>query len=378
MRFLHLSDLHLGKRIYDYSMIDDQKYILERILEIIDQYDVDGILFAGDIYDKSVPVTEAVTLFDDFISKINIKKKKIFIISGNHDSAERLSVYSRILAGSGIYMSDVYRGKIQKVTLYDEYGKINVFLIPFIKPVHVRKYFPDQEMKTYTDMMKFVIDSTDIDENERNICMCHQFVTGAKRSDSEEISIGGLDNIDGYVFSPFDYTALGHIHSPQNISADSTVRYCGSPLKYSFSEKDNKKTATLLTFKEKGNTDIEYIDLVPVRDMREIKGTFEEISDRSFYEKQKRDDYLHIVLTDEEEIIDAKNKLSNIYQNIMLLEYDNTRTRYGGSIGEGADVENKSPLELFASFFEERNGKALSDKQYEFMKNMIEEVWGKS
>lgn len=374
MKLIHLSDLHIGKRVNEFSMIEDQKYILKVILNIIDDEKPDGVLIAGDVYDKSVPSAEAVQLLDDFLCRLAERKLPTYIISGNHDSAERLSFGGRLMDMSGIHLSPVYNGKVEPFTLTDEYGKVNIYMLPFIKPVNVRRFFPDSEIESYTYAIKVAVDSMNVDEKERNIIVTHQFVTGASRSESEEISVGGSDNVDASVFDAFDYVALGHIHGPQKIGRES-VRYCGTPLKYSFSEANHKKSVTVVEMGEKGKIEIRTVPLVPKRDLREIKGRYEEILLKENYEGTNTEDYIHITLTDEEDIPDVMNILRIIYPNIMKLDYDNKRTRSNQAVGMAENVEKKSPLELFSEFYYDRNGQSMCEVQTAFMQNLIEEIW---
>ena len=375
MKLIHLSDLHLGKRVYEYSMLEDQEYILKKITGIIDNEKPDAVIIAGDIYDKSVPSAEAVSLFDDFLFQLAKRNLSVFVISGNHDSPERIAFGSRILNASNIYMSPVYDGHIVPVTITDEYGEVNIYMLPFVKPAHVRRFFEDREISTYTDAVKCAVDAMDINKDSRNILISHQFVTGALRSESEEISIGGLDNVDASVFEPFDYVALGHIHSPQCCERK-TIRYCGTPLKYSFSEKSDIKSVTVAELKEKGNISVRTIPLTPMRDLVELKGTYEELTHKSFYENTGwQEDYTHIILTDEEDVPNAIGKLKTVYHKLMSLDYDNKRTRSRAVITGDSEIEKKSPFELFSEFFELQNNKAMTDEQSEFMKSMIEKTW---
>lgn len=375
MRFIHLSDLHIGKRVNEFSMLEEQEYILGKILNIIDDENVDCVIIAGDVYDKSVPSAEAVQVFDKFLYNISKRDIKVFVISGNHDSAERIAFGSNIMDKSGVYMSPVYDGNIKSVKLQDKYGNINVFMIPFIKPAHVRRYFENKNIETYTDMMRAVIGTIDTDFKERNIIITHQFVTGATRCESEEISVGGSDNIDADVFENFDYVALGHIHGPQYISRE-TIRYCGTPLKYSFSEIRHTKSVTVFDMNEKGNISIKKVPLTPKRDMREIRGNFDDITKKEYYEKINKDDYMHIILTDENDINDAIGKLRVIYPNIMKLDYDNKRTRSEFTLEALEDVKDRNPVDLFSEFYESQNGQTMSDEQREFILKLTEEIWG--
>ena len=375
MKLMHLSDLHLGKRVNDFSMLEDQAYILNKIINIIDDEKPTGIILAGDIYDKPIPPAEAVELFDDFLYKLSQRNIQVFIISGNHDSAERIAFGARLFDKTGIYLSPVYNGTISPIEVHDDFGKLNIYMLPFIKPVHVSRYFPDKEISSYTDAVSTVIENMHIDTSSRNILVTHQFVTGSSRTESEDVSLGGSDNVDSVVFKDFDYVALGHIHRSQSCCSE-YIRYCGTPLKYSFSESKDTKSITVIDIKEKGNIKLDFIPLTPLRDMVELKGTYEELMLRSFYENTTYpDDYVHITLTDEDDILDVITRLRVVYKNIMKLDYDNQRTRSSSEINLINDMESKSPLELFDIFYESRNGQHLSDIQKDFMENIIEDIW---
>lgn len=356
-------------------MIDDQKYIIEKILEIVDAEKVDGVILAGDIYDKGLPPVEAVQLFDDFLSSLAKRKLKVFIISGNHDSAERISFGARLMENSGIYFSHAYDGNIKPIELEDENGKLNIYLLPFIKPHNVKSFYPDEEIESYSDACRVAVEHMNVNFNERNVLVSHQFVTGAERCESEEISIGGLDNVDVSVFKDFDYVALGHIHGPQKIIKE-TIRYSGTPLKYSFSECNHKKSACIIEFGAKDDVKINLIPLIPIRDMREIRGTFEEVTSKEFYKNQSCSDYLRFILTDEEETPDVTAKLRVIYPNVMKVNYDNTRTRTNGTIEKIEAVEKISPLEIFGKLYEKQNNQPMSEEQKKFTTKLIEEIWG--
>ena len=375
MKFMHLSDLHLGKRVNEFSMLEDQVYILNKIVNIIDEEKPAAIILAGDIYDKPIPPAEAVELFDDFLYKLSQRNLKVFIISGNHDSAERIAFGARLFDKTGIYMSPVYTGNISPIEMSDEFGKINIYMLPFIKPIHVRRYFPDTEITSYTDAVSTVIENMHLDTGIRNILITHQFVTGASRTESEDISVGGSDNVNADVFRDFDYVALGHIHRSQSCGSE-YIRYSGTPLKYSFSESKDTKSITVIDIKEKGTIKLDFIPLTPLRDMVEIKGTYDDLMLKSFYENTTYpNDYVHITLTDEEDIPDIITKLRVIYKNIMKLDYDNQRTRSNSEINLINDMESKSPLELFDIFYDSRNGQPLNNEQREFMESIIEDIW---
>lgn len=375
MKFIHMSDLHLGKRLNEFSLLEDQKYILLKIINIIDDEKPDGVIIAGDIYDKSVPSAEAVELFDEFMVRLASRNMQIFVISGNHDSAERLAFGSRIMDASGIHFSRAYSGTVCRHEMTDAFGNVNVYMLPFIKPAHVRRFFPDENIETYTDAVRTALNASKPDTDERNIIITHQFVTGAETSDSEEISAGGTDNVDARVFKDFDYVALGHIHRPQNIEPDK-VRYCGSPLKYSFSEAAYGKSVTVVELQEKGSVNIRTVPLTPLREMVELRGSYSELTLKSFYENTTyREDYIHITLTDEDDIPEAVSKLRVIYRNLMKLDYDNKRTRHYAELYADEVIEKKTPLELFRQFYMQQNGVEMTSEQTEFVSNLIERVW---
>ena len=374
MKLIHLSDLHLGKRVNEFSMLEDQQYILTEILQIIDREKPDGVMIAGDVYDKSVPSAEAVALLDDFLVRLAKRDLQVFLISGKHDSPERMAFGGRLMAQSVVRLAPVYDGKVRPITLTDEYGRVNLYLLPFLKPAHVRRCFPEREILTYTDALAAAIEAMGVDTAQRNVLVTHQFVTGAARCDSEEISVGGTDNVDVSVFEPFDYVALGHIHGPQQVGRE-TVRYCGTPLKYSFSEAKHQKSVTVVELGEKGAVSVRTVPLTPMRDLAELRGTYEELTFRGFYDGTSYPrDYVHITLTDEEDIPDAVSKLRIIYPNLMKLDYDNKRTR-AGIVLEGAEDQQRSPLELLEEFYEKQNGQPMGEEQRAFAKNLMERIW---
>ncbi len=373
MKFVHLSDLHLGKRVNEFSMAEDQEYILEQILQVIRREKPDGVLIAGDVYDKAVPSGEAVRLFDGFLTRLAEWETETFVISGNHDSPERLSFGSRLMERSGIHISRAYEGETEPTELRDQYGTVRVYLLPFIKPSSVRRFFPDREIVSATDAVAAAIEKMNPDRTVRNVLAAHQFVTGASRSESEEIIVGGADNVDASVFEPFDYTALGHIHGPQNMGSE-RVRYCGTPLKYSFSEAGHRKSVTVAELGRKGELTVRTVPLIPKRDLKEIRGTYMELTARSFYENRNREDYYHITLTDEEDILDAVGKLRVIYPNLMKLDYDNLRTRLAGRAETAEQAEKKTPLELFQELYRIQNNQEMTDGQTEFVRRLLEEI----
>lgn len=373
MRFIHLSDLHLGKRLNGFSLMEEQNHILEQILHHTETVAADVVLIAGDIYDKPVPPTEATQAFDGFLRRLSALEIPVCIISGNHDSAERLSFGAELMARSGVHFAPVYEGPRPPVTLQDEFGPVHIHMLPFVKPAHVRRAFPDAEIHSFTDAVRTAVEAMSIDTTQRNLLLTHQFVTGAARCESEELSVGGADNVDAAIFDRFDYVALGHIHGPQNIGRDS-LRYCGTPLKYSFSEVGHRKSVTVVELGKKGLVTVGALPLTPLRDLRELRGSYMELTARENYAGTATEDYLHITLTDEEDIPDAMGKLRSIYPNLMKLDYDNARTRAGGVI-PAAETERRSPAELFAELYTLQNGQPLSTEQAEFTAALMEKIW---
>lgn len=375
---MHLADLHLGKRVNGFSMMEDQEYILNRILEIMEEEQPDGLLIAGDVYDKTIPPAEAVRLMDDFLTAVAAKHVPVFLISGNHDSAERVAFGHQLMQGSDIWISPVYDGTIRHHTLEDRWGEVNIYLIPFLRPSVVRSFFPDVEIEDYTDALRTIIEDLQVDTSRRNVVLAHQFVTAAgalpETCDSEQLSVGGLDRVDGSVFSPFDYTALGHLHGPQRVGSE-TIRYAGSPLKYSFSELHQKKSVTVAELRAKGETEIRQIPLQPRREMIELRGTFEEILEEARKKGELQTDYYHMILTDETDVVDALSRLREYYPNIMLLDYDNRRTRSQKEVEQLDRVEERTPGELFAALYEQQNGQEMDSDRKEYLDGLIREIW---
>lgn len=376
MRLAHISDLHLGKRVNEFSMLEDQRYIVKQIESILEEEAADAVLIAGDVYDKPVPPGEAVRLFDSFLTALADRGTHVFVISGNHDSPERIAFGSRLMEKSRVYMAPVYDGHVSPIELRDAYGSVYVYMLPFIKPAVVKKCWPEEKIESYEDAVGCAVahmrEEAFVPE-ARKVLMAHQLVIGASRCDSEEVSVGGLDQVSVGLFRDFDYTALGHIHGPQNAGGE-RIRYCGSPLKYSFSEAGHVKSVTIVDLEEKGNVRVRTRPLIPLHDMREIRGSYAEVVSRDFYRGTAVDDYLHITLTDEEDILDAMGKLRAIYPNIMRLDYDNRRTREGGQLPEKVQ-RAKSPLELLEELYALQNNQPMSGEQRDFSARLIEELW---
>ena len=379
MKLMHLSDLHLGKRLNEFSLLEDQSFILQQLVELVRSEQPDCVLLAGDIYDKPVPPAEAVTLFDDFLNKL-AQLTTVCVTSGNHDSAERLAFGAQLMREGGVHFCGLYTGEPQCVTLQDAYGSVHIYLLPFLKPAHVRHCLPPTEVEqvtTYHEALRCAVERLHINAAERNVLVAHQFVTGAQTAGSEAVNVGGVDNIGAEVFAAFDYTALGHIHRAQNVGSE-RVRYSGTPLKYSFAEWQQEKSVTLVELGEKGSVSVTALPLAPLRDLRKLRGSYEELMSRDFYDELPKDsdgllrDFYHLTLTDEEDVPDAVQKLRSVYKNLLQLEYDNKRTRTDNAI-EGAErVVEKSPLELMEEFYQLQNNQALSEKQRAYLQGLLE------
>ncbi len=382
MRFIHLADLHIGKKVNEFSMLEDQRYVLEQVLDTVEQTKPDGVILAGDIYDKAVPPAEAVRLLGWFLTELSERRQPVYMVSGNHDSGERLAFGADLLKQSRIYVSALYDGTLEPVVLEDDYGKLNLYLLPFVKPVHVRRSLCQQEeagaeleeIQTYQQAVETVLKHADIHASERNVLVAHQLVTGASRCDSEDLSVGGLDNVDASLFKDFDYVALGHIHGPQSMTRDS-IRYAGTLLKYSFSECEHEKSITLVEVKEKGNVSVETIPVVPRHDMQQIKGRYETLMARDYYKNSDREDYLKVILTDEEELPEVMGRLRTVYPNIMKLEYENTRTGSNGDVQMEETEAGKSPMEYFMEFYEMQNNQPMTPEQGRIVEGMMEQIW---
>ncbi len=383
MRFMHLADLHIGKRVNGYPMLEEQKYVLQQVLQVASEQRLDGVILAGDIYDKTVPAGEAVQVLDWFLTALSQLKLPVYMVSGNHDSGERLSFGAKLMEKSGVHVASMYDGTLEPIVLEDSYGPLYLYLLPFVKPVYVRKALEnkvdsemlDHEIQTYDDAVALVLQEAKIDKNARNLLVAHQLVTGAARCDSEDVSVGGVDNVSAELFEDFDYVALGHIHGPQSMTRD-TIRYAGTLLKYSFSECDHKKSITIVEMNEKGNVVIETIPVKALRDLRVIKGEYNTLMSPAFYKENNQEDYIKVILTDAEDVPEAMGKLSTVYPRIMALEYENRKGR-GNLLMDGADVvEKKRPMEYFKEFYEGKNGVEMTAYQEKIVADVMREVWG--
>ena len=375
MKILHLADLHIGKIIYEQSLLEDQEYMLKQVEKIIEKEKIEAVLISGDIYDRSIPPADAVEVLDKFLNNlIKILKVKVFIISGNHDSKERLNFGSKIFENDGLYIQTTYNGKIRKVEL-DE--KINIYMLPFIKPIEVKQYFENEKIETYNDAIKHIIENEKLDKTKINILMAHQFVTSGTTNpetcESETINVGGLDNVDASNFSEFDYVALGHIHGPQKIGEEK-IRYSGTMLKYSFSEVNHHKSVVIIEIKN-GKVDFKLEPLIPLRDMRKIQGPIEELVKKENYEGTNQQDYIKAIITNEEAIYDAIGQIRKIYPNTLSLDILNSKSYNSDmNIENFEKIKEKSEFELFNDFYEFQNSVRLDEEQSEIIKKVIEKT----
>ncbi len=373
MKILHSSDLHIGKKLNGFSMIEEQIFVLNEILRIAKTQEVDAVILAGDIYDKSIPSTDAIEIFDEFLVEFSKTGIALFIISGNHDSPERLGFGNRLFYDKNIFIVNTIEKSLEPFSLFDDFGEVRFYLLPFLKPIHIKNLFLE-DCKSFDDALKFMVDKMAVDSSVRNVLVTHQFVTGAVRTESEEVNVGGLDNVKAENFDIFDYVALGHIHCEQEIHSE-FIRYSGSPLKYSFSEVSDKKGVTIVEMFEKGNSKINTVEITPVKELQIIKGKYNEITAKDFWTKINRDNYFKIVLTDEEDIPDVVNKLRVFYENVMKIEYDNLRTKSYCSVEDSQDTLNKSPIEIFSELFAIQNNRDMNEKEMSLITDIIKEAF---
>lgn len=373
MKFFHLADLHLGRIVNGFSMKDDQHDILHKITALAAEHKPDAVFIAGDVYDKSVPAEEAVHLFDRFLVRLYELGIAAFVVSGNHDSAERVAFGADLLKHSNVHIVQTYNGSASPIPLRDAHGEIDIWMLPYLKPSIVRKCHPDTEIVTYSDAVSAALGRMNIDAAKRNILIAHQFVTGAVTSESEEFSVGGSDNVDGSLFNGFDYVALGHLHRPQRVGRD-TMRYSGSPLKYSFSEADHKKAVTVVEMHGKGDTVISELPLEPLHEMREIRGAYNDIMNPKNYRNTNTEDYIRVILTDERDEPDVYAKLRTVYPNLMRSDYDR-KLRPNESIFEkSASEDRKTPYQFFADLFELQNGHSMTDEQAAYAESLFAQI----
>lgn len=349
MKFLHIADLHLGKQLNDVSMIEDQRHVLNQMLHAAHEHAVDAVLISGDVYQKASPPLEAMALFDDFITRLRMMGKEVFVISGNHDSAQRISHFAGLLEHAGVHVSDTFDGHLQSFRRQDVHGVINIHLLPFVKPGMVRRCLPGVKISTYQDAVAAVLDQSHLNPGERHVLLCHQFITGSETCDSEEMAVGGLDNIDASVFDAFDYVALGHIHKAQQMTRP-TLRYAGSPLKYSFSEAAHKKSMTIVDMQEKGSVSITKVALTPLHDLRLVSGMLDELLLAPYTE-----DYVWVTIHDELPPPDARITLSTVFPNMLRFSVSNSKTKLDMDVTAQTNIETRSVPELFCDFYRLQN-----------------------
>ena len=378
VKFLHLGDLHLGKALGDFDLIQDQKYMLEQILEIIRNEAVDAVLIAGDVYDKSIPSEAATNLLDFFINELSKLNIRTYIVSGNHDSDDRLNYGSMLFESNNIFISAKFDGILHRYEIGSGENAVNVFLLPFVKASQVKHFYPDAEIETYDDAVRTVIDNAEIDTSECNVLVAHQFVAGKGEdpalSGSESVatqSVGLVEKIGYDCFDKFDYVALGHIHSPQRVGRDE-VRYSGSPLKYSLSEVNNEKTVPIITIEGKEKVKIELVPLKPMRDLRHIRGELKELLDER--NVKSPEDFIYATLTDEEVINDAMGIFQQVYPNTVKIDYDNSHTREIEQVDISRIAENKTFSELIGDFYSLMYGCEITDEEMEIMRMAAKEA----
>ncbi len=377
MKIAHISDLHLGKSLYNYSLIEDQDYILDQITGILVEKKVEVLIIAGDVYDKNVAPEAGLKVLRKFLNRLVEAEIKVLIISGNHDSAERLTFGAEFMTEKGIYFSKVYDGTIEPVTFEDDFGPVNFYLLPFVKPSTVQHYYEDKTISTYEDAVRCAVEHMNVNYSERNVAIAHQNIMNAERCESEEIIIGFQDAVSDEVFKDFDYTALGHIHKQQKIGKHN-VMFSGTPLKYSTSEFTHKKVMPLITLGEKGKVDIELIPLEPKRDLRQITGTLDEIMKASKEDPNNHEDFIDVILTNENEVMDAMATLRTVYPNVLKITYDNKASRAAENIERLGAVDKKNPLEIFEAFYKSRIGEDMDDQKKEYIHSLIEKIWGEN
>jgi len=377
MKFLHLSDLHIGKVVNRYPMLVEQRHVFEQVIGYVKTEKPDAVIIAGDVYDRAIPSVEAVRLFDDFLTDLASEDVAVMVVSGNHDSPERMNYASRLLSDKKLFLCGSFDGKLNKFVLTDKYGEVNFWLLPFVKPLSVRGFFGDSDIETYDAALAAILETADIDYASRNVLVSHQYYTKTGvtpvRSESELNPVGGLDAIDSRLIERFDYVALGHLHGAQSVGA-THIRYAGSPIKYSFSEWRQEKSLSLVTLNEKGSLDIAALPLTPIHDMREIKGEIDKLMSDEVSSLADKEDYLRVILTDEEEIIDPMGKLRSVYPNVMSLDFDNSRKSIdlGMVVTSAEKIEKLSPYDLFADFFLEAQGSTMSAEQTEIVRELLE------
>lgn len=366
LSFIHISDLHIGKRLYGYDLHEDQKYMLNRIIGLVEERKPDIVLIAGDIYDRVIPSEESTALVSDLLQRLQSTGSEIFVIAGNHDPSEKLTYLSDIADKHGLHIVGNFNGKLEKRTV----NNTDIYMLPYVRIADVRRYFPEDDIESLDDAVKVILNAADIDKERINVLIAHQFVMGATVSGSEDLMIGGESPLSCSIFSDFDYVALGHIHRAQNIG-NANIRYSGSVLKYSVSEKGSKVALSGM-ISDDGNVDVEEIRLEPLHDVIIRKGSFSQIM-----ANDSTDDYIYIILTDEIDVPDAVSALSSKFPRFLSMEYDNARTNSYLDINWlAAAEEERSPEEYFSELFESMTRKTMSDEQRNTLESVIAEIWG--
>ena len=373
VKFLHIADLHLGKRLNGVSFLEDQIFLLNQISELAAAEHADAVVIAGDVYQKASPQSDAMAAFDAFVTRLAAAGIRVLVISGNHDSAQRISYFSALIRNAGVYVSEEFTGTVQTVALSDEFGEVRFGLLPFLKPIQARRFYPDEKIETYEDAVRAVLRHSPVDPAARNVLVCHQFVTGAETCDSEETAVGGLDCVDASAFDNYDYVALGHIHGPQRLKRD-TLRYAGSLMKYSFSEVNHRKSVTVVEMLEKGDIRLRTVPLTAPHDMRTVEGMLSDVMAMPYSE-----DYVWVTIHDELPPPDARVTISTVFPNMLKFSVVNSKTKMDIDVLAREQMESKSVPELFSDFYRlQNNDVAPSERHLEMLTAILKELEGET
>lgn len=371
VKFLHIADLHLGKRLNGVSFLEDQIFLLNQISELAAAEHADAVVIAGDVYQKASPQSDAMAAFDAFVTRLAAAGIRVLVISGNHDSAQRISYFSALIRNAGVYVSEEFTGTVQTVALSDAFGEVRFGLLPFLKPIQARRFYPDEKIETYEDAVRAVLRHSPVDPAARNVLVCHQFVTGAETCDSEETAVGGLDCVDASAFDDYDYVALGHIHGPQRLKRD-TLRYAGSLMKYSFSEVNHRKSVTVVEMLEKGDIRLRTVPLTAPHDMRTVEGMLSDVMAMPYSE-----DYVWVTIHDELPPPDARVTISTVFPNMLKFSVVNSKTKMDIDVLAREQMESKSVPELFSDFYRlQNNDVAPSERHIEMLTAILKELEG--
>ena len=371
VKFLHIADLHLGKRLNGVSFLEDQISLLNQISALAAAERADAVVIAGDVYQKASPQSEAMAAFDAFVTRLAAAGIRVLVISGNHDSAQRISYFSALVRNAGVYVSEEFTGTVQTVALSDAFGEVRFGLLPFLKPIQARRFYPDEKIETYEDAVRAVLRHSPVDPAARNVLVCHQFVTGAETCDSEETAVGGLDRVDASAFDDYDYVALGHIHGPQRLKRD-TLRYAGSLMKYSFSEVNHRKSVTVVEMLEKGDVRLHTVPLTAPHDMRTVEGMLSDVMAMPYSE-----DYVWVTIHDELPPPDARVTISTVFPNMLKFSVVNSKTKMDIDVLAREQMESKSIPELFSDFYRlQNNDVAPGERHLEMLTAILKELEG--